>query len=55
MLTAERLLLRLEPRSFDLSTMLPLLRRHRLHSALLAVRAARGDYVISVEEVIFFF
>ncbi|CAN0444887.1 unnamed protein product [Ascophyllum nodosum] len=52
MLTAERLLLRLEPRSFDLSTLLPLLRRYRLHSALLAVRAARGDYVISVEEIL---
>lgn len=51
MIAAERLVLRLEPRSLDLATALPLLRRHRLHSALLAVRASRGDYVSSVEEV----
>lgn len=51
MIAAERLVLRLEPRSLDLATTLPLLRRHRLHSALLAVRASRGDYVSSVEEV----
>eukprot|EP00903_Cladosiphon_okamuranus_P007783 g7532.t1 len=52
MIAAERLVLRLEPRSLDLAAMLPLLRRHRLHSALLAVRASRGDYVSSVEEVL---
>lgn len=51
MVAAERLVLRLEPRSLDLATALPLLGRHRLHSALLAVRASRGDYVSSVEEV----
>eukprot|EP00752_Nemacystus_decipiens_P007971 g7124.t1 len=52
MIAAERLVLRLEPRSLGLATTLPLLRRHRLHSALLAVRASRGDYVSSVEEVL---
>lgn len=51
MVAAERLVLRLEPRTLDLPTVLPLLRRHRLHSALLAVRASRGDHVSSVEEV----
>lgn len=51
MVAAERLVLRLEPRSLDLVTALPLLRRHRLHSAFLAVRASRGDHVSSVEEV----
>lgn len=51
MIAAERLVLRLEPRSLGLASTLPLLRRHRLHSALLAVRASRGDYVSSVEEV----
>lgn len=51
MVAAERLVLRLEPRTLDLATALPLLRRHRLYSALLAVRATRGDHVSSVEEV----
>lgn len=51
MIAAERLVLRLEPRSLNLATTLPLLRRHRLHSALLAVRASRGDHVSSAEEV----
>lgn len=51
MIAAERLILRLEPRLLYLPTTLPLLRRHRLYSALLAVRATRGDYVSSAEEV----
>lgn len=51
MVAAGRLVLRLETRNLDLATLLPLLRRHRLHSALLAVRASKGDYVSSVEEV----
>ncbi|CAM9755293.1 unnamed protein product, partial [Scytosiphon promiscuus] len=52
MVAAERLVLRLEPRSLDLTSTLPLLRRHRLHTALLAVRASTGDYISSVEEVL---
>lgn len=51
MIAAERLVLRLEPRSLDLETTLPLLRGHRLHSALLAVGALTGDHVSSAEEV----
>lgn len=51
MVAAERLILRLEPRSIDLGSTLPLLRMHRLYTALLAVRALKGDYVASVEEV----
>ena len=51
MIAAERLVLRLEPRALDLSSALPLLRRHRLFTALLAVRASRGDYTSSVDEV----
>ncbi|CAN0503248.1 unnamed protein product, partial [Ectocarpus sp. 12 AP-2014] len=52
MIAAERLVLRLEPRSLELETTLPLLRGHRLYSALLAVKALTGDHVSSAEEVL---
>ncbi|CAN0191491.1 unnamed protein product, partial [Ectocarpus sp. 12 AP-2014] len=52
MIAAERLVLRLEPRSLELETTLPLLRGHRLYSALLAVGALTGDHVSSAEEVL---
>lgn len=51
MISAERLILRLEPRSIDLAKVLSLVRMHRLYTALLAVRALRGDFATSAEEV----